>query len=229
MTRIARNGPCPCGSGRKYKGCCAAVERAQAEYQEAFRAVVDTRLKIARIAFGTGSAARELGSRKSPELAAPLLSLLLLHGSLDGKAPVQPPPGGSDGTAPVEGLSVVAATERTSELRDVRTDATHPINDPARGVSGGPGHASLVWRTTAVERDCVLVAHPGTLPIGVARALLRGLGLLGSGGLLNDIRVGHALISIWHHALFENVVSIEELGARWRESHSATLGVADAG
>jgi uncharacterized protein YecA (UPF0149 family) len=25
--KIDRNGPCPCGSGRKYKKCCALVDR----------------------------------------------------------------------------------------------------------------------------------------------------------------------------------------------------------
>jgi hypothetical protein len=28
MSKIGRNAPCPCGSGKKYKRCCGGIERA---------------------------------------------------------------------------------------------------------------------------------------------------------------------------------------------------------
>lgn len=40
MPRIKRNGPCPCGSGRKYKHCCLRKDH---QDQEALRAVVARR------------------------------------------------------------------------------------------------------------------------------------------------------------------------------------------
>jgi tetratricopeptide (TPR) repeat protein len=33
MSKISRNAPCPCGSGRKHKRCCLAADRTQAEPQ----------------------------------------------------------------------------------------------------------------------------------------------------------------------------------------------------
>ena len=50
MTPPARNAPCPCGSGRKWKKCCGGAERHNAE-QAARRA----RIEAARVE--TGSAA----------------------------------------------------------------------------------------------------------------------------------------------------------------------------
>ncbi|MDA0791886.1 MAG: SEC-C metal-binding domain-containing protein [Proteobacteria bacterium] len=51
MTKIGRNDPCPCGSGKKYKRCCMAKDdaaaRSVADPLEAFRAELEAKLATA--------------------------------------------------------------------------------------------------------------------------------------------------------------------------------------
>lgn len=37
MTKIGRNDPCPCGSGKKYKNCCLGKEAQEGEKARADR------------------------------------------------------------------------------------------------------------------------------------------------------------------------------------------------
>jgi hypothetical protein len=216
VTRISRNGPCPCGSGKKYKSCCAAVEQERAERISLFRRYVAVRLDIARVAFGDKlDPVKAMGAAPSPELAAPLMTLLFAYGTANGIAPLCALPAMDDGEVAEEGLSVAAISADTGALVDLMTGQTLDLPDPARGVRAGPSRASLVWRSTAFQARCVLVAHPKSLPIDDARALLRAMSLSGGAGPVNDIRVGHGLICAWHIALFEPDISFEEFASEW--------------
>ena len=76
MTKIARNAPCPCGSGRKYKRCCLAKDEAKGNYP-AIRLAAEARIAAAQLEEAKRVAAEATTPERSIQETRPLLNGLL--------------------------------------------------------------------------------------------------------------------------------------------------------
>lgn len=75
MVKIPRNNPCPCGSGKKYKRCCGAVDSSRLSTKDIVATVIDHDAN--EVAFFTKDMLTNQLKHASPEIA---LSFDRLHG-----------------------------------------------------------------------------------------------------------------------------------------------------
>lgn len=83
--KIGRNDPCPCGTGQKYKKCCAAKDAAQASAElaalqaQAAARIAEAEAKAAE-AEANGEAAPASAKPKRPKLPTPHAALRTHNG-----------------------------------------------------------------------------------------------------------------------------------------------------
>ncbi|MDX8401419.1 MAG: SEC-C domain-containing protein [Mariprofundaceae bacterium] len=159
MSKISRNAPCPCGSGRKYKQCCLKREtekaRVRADFREAARiaaAWLNAHHREAMDAWAeqvwlaeADDAMREGIATADPQLRAihdlNLIEMLIAEGEL--------PPSGDAGeeAAPVRALDLVLAEA--------------PLNAPQRAFLSLLGEAPLrLWEVTATQPGASFTLAP---------------------------------------------------------------------
>ncbi|NGX62380.1 MAG: hypothetical protein K940chlam9_01877, partial [Chlamydiae bacterium] len=69
MTKVGRNDPCPCGSGKKYKNCCMKKDQ---EEQTAVKYTPSGKRKFKATVLGGSEKALSVFGRSSPTPQAPV-------------------------------------------------------------------------------------------------------------------------------------------------------------